>query len=66
MVMKFSGKPITFNKGHTVADHSAVVEALLGSTTGASKGSPAPTDWKIRPTGKPWKGSIGIKATKKF
>ena len=34
MVMKFSGKPITFNKGHTVADHSAVVEALLGNPGG--------------------------------
>lgn len=57
--MKFGGK-------QTMADKMAVADALLGKHTGASKGSPTPSGWKVKPTGNPTKGTVGIKATKKL
>lgn len=42
----------------------AKVENRLGKTTGASKGSPPPTKWKVKPTG--GLKNPGIKATKKL
>lgn len=43
---------------------AARVEAKYGKTLGASKGKPAPTKWKVKPTG--GLKNPGIKATKKF
>ena len=57
--MKFGGK-------QTMKDKAAMVESRYGKTLGASKGSPAPTKVKVKPTGSPLKGKIGIKVTKKF
>jgi hypothetical protein len=57
--MKFDGKP-------TVSSRAKAVEDRLGKTTGASKGSKPAPKAKIRPTGNPLKGKIGIKWTKKF
>ena len=57
--MKFGGKP-------TMRDKAKTVEDRYGKTTGASKGSPTPSGWKVKPTGNPTKGTVGIKATKKF
>lgn len=57
--MKFGGKP-------TMRDKAKTVEDRYGKTTGASKGSPTPSGWKVKPTGNPTKGTVGIKATKKL
>lgn len=57
--MKFGGK-------HTMNDKMKAVENRLGKTTGASKGYTPPPKAKIRPTGNPLKGKIGVKVTKKF
>jgi hypothetical protein len=54
------------NKRDQMNANFAKVQARLGKTTGASKGSPAPSKWKIKPSGtNPMKGKFGIKATKK-
>jgi hypothetical protein len=53
-------------KKSSVSDRMAVAEALLGKTTGASKGKTPPQKWKVKPKGNPFKGSIGFKATKKL
>ncbi len=57
-------KPITFDKKHTVADHSAVADALLGKHTGASKGIRPPPKPKVKPV--IGKDKIGFKVTRKF
>lgn len=57
--MKFGGK-------QTMSDKMATVQSRYGNALGASKGSPAPTKVKVKPTGSPLKGKIGIKVTKKF
>lgn len=49
-----------------VSDRMAAVENRYGKTLGASKGSPAPTKVKVKPTGSPLKDKIGFKITKKF
>lgn len=59
MTIKFGGKPTMRDKAKTADDR-------YGKTLGASKGSPAPSKWKVKPTGNPTKGTAGIKATKKF
>lgn len=59
MTIKFGGKPTMRDKAKTADDR-------YGKTLGASKGSPAPSKWKVKPTGNPIKGNAGIKATKKF
>jgi len=59
--MKFGGKP-------TMQDKMKVVDALLGKTTGSSKGSkppPKPT-FKARPTGGMKPDGFKVKATWKF
>jgi hypothetical protein len=52
-------KKITFGKKSSHAEQMAIADALLGKTTGASKGSPAPTEWETK-----WKGTNPFK--KKF
>lgn len=54
------------NKRDKMNSDYAKVANRLGKTTGASKGSPAPSKWKVKPTGNPLKGKFGIKATKKL
>jgi len=55
-----------FGQKSTVQSRMKSAEARYGKTLGASKGSPAPTKVKVKPTGNPLKGKIGIKVTKKF
>lgn len=57
--MKFGGK-------QTMRDKMATVQSRYGKTTGASKGSSPAPKAKVKPTGSPLKGKIGIKITKKF
>ena len=57
--MKFGGK-------QTMRDKMATVQSRYGKTLGASKGSPAPTKVKVKPTGSPLKGKIGIKVKTTF
>ena len=55
-----------FGQKRTMKDKMSVAESRYGKTLGASKGSPAPTKVKVKPTGSPLKGKIGINVTKKF
>jgi len=55
-----------FGQKTTVQSRMKTVEARYGNTLGASKGSPAPTKGKVKPTGNPLKGKIGIKWSKKI
>lgn len=55
-----------FGQKSTVSSRMKSVEDRYGKTLGASKGSPAPTKVKVKPTGSPLKGKIGIKVTEKF
>jgi len=57
--MKFGGR-------QTLTDKMAVADALLGKHTGASKGSSPAPKAKVKPTGNPLKGKVGVKITKKF
>lgn len=57
---------IKFGVNPTMRGKAKVVEDRYGKTTGASKGIPAPSNWKVKPTGNPTKGTVGIKATKKL
>ena len=47
-------------------DRMAKVAARYGKTLGASKGSKPAPKVKIKPTGNPLKGKVGVKATWKF
>lgn len=51
---------------NTVSSRMTAVENRLGKTTGASKGSKPAPPVKVKPTGNPLKGKIGVKATWKF
>ena len=55
-----------FGQKQTMKDKMSVAESRYGKTLDTSKGSPAPTKVKVKPTGSPLKGKIGIKVTKKF
>ena len=55
-----------FGQKQTMKDKAAMVESRYGKTLGASKGSPAPTKVKVKPTGSPLKGKIGIKVKTTF
>ena len=55
-----------FGQKQTMKDKAAMVESRYGKTIGASKGSPAPTKVKVKPTGSPLKGKIGIKVKTTF
>jgi len=57
--MKFGGK-------QTMRDKMATVQSRYGKTTGASKGSSPAPKAKVKPTGNPLKGKVGVKITKKF
>jgi len=57
-------KPITFGQKRSMADYSAVADALLGKHTGASKGIRPPPKPKVKPV--IGKDKIGFKITKKI
>jgi hypothetical protein len=50
----------------TTDNRMAKVEARYGKTLGASKGSKPAPPVKVKPTGNPLKGKVGVKATWKF
>ena len=56
--MKFGSKP-------TRGDKMAMVEKRLGATTKGTASAAKPST-KVRPTGNPMKGKIGVKVTRKF
>ncbi len=56
--MKFGGK-------QTMADKMAVAKSRVGKNPGVSKGKATLPPAKVRPTGNPFKGKVGIKVTKK-
>lgn len=49
-------KKINFGKKHSHAEQMAIADALLGKTTGASKGAHPPTEWETK-----WKGTNPMK-----
>ena len=54
--IKFGGKP-------TYKDNAKAMENRYGNTLGASKGSKPAPPAKVRPSGNPLKGKIGVKVT---
>jgi hypothetical protein len=55
------------NKRDQMNANFAKVQARLGKTTGASKGSKPAPKAKVTPSGtNPLKGKVGVKWTKKF
>lgn len=60
-------KKITFGKNPNHAEQMAIADALLGKTTGASKGSPAPSGWKTSIKGtNPLKKKVALTIMKKL
>lgn len=63
---KTSSQGLRFNQVETRAAQAKRVEERLGATTGASKGSPPPEEWKITPVIKKGGKVVGIKAKLRF
>lgn len=50
----------------TISEKAAMVEKRLGAKTGENSGRKPAPPVKVKPTGNPLKGKIGVKITKKF
>lgn len=55
-----------FGQKQTVSQKARMVEDRYGKTMGASKGTKPLPKAKVKPTGNPFKGKVGIKVTKKI